>query len=287
MSIVERGIKFLQTKLPQATVLNRERLLKHHVTGKVIKSFWMQIASDPQSGTKQRMISVNNLGDSSEILALAKACVIEFKELDSSIETSFDNSVKRIRSPMSSSQMVFAPMVFLYTNNSFIASDDCISVFMQEGIQVEIINESEMFETVFIAYGGEDEILATKLNESLKKKGINTWFFPEDALPGEKLHRAMHNGVNKYNRVIIICSESSLKRSGVLNEIEKVLEREAREGGAEILIPVRLDDYVFTDWNKKKDIVQQVRDRVILKLKNDDPDFDKKVEKIIKALKLR
>jgi len=286
MSIVERGNKFLQNKLPQATVLNRKQLLKHHITGKVIKPFWMQIASNPQSGTKQRMITVHNLGDSSEILVLAETCVNGFKELDSSVETSFDNETKRIRSPMSSSQMVFAPMVFLYTDNSVIVSDECISMFMREGIQVEIISESEMFESVFISYGGEDEVLASKLNKSLNKKGINTWFFPDDALPGEKLHRAMHNGVNKYNRVLLICSENSLKRPGVLNEIEKVLEREARDGGAEILIPVTLDNYVHTNWNQKKDIVQQVQNRVILELINDDSDFDKIVERIIGALKL-
>ena len=41
-----------------------------------------------------------------------------------------------------------------------------------------------------------------------------------NAKPGDKLHRMMHEGVNKYDHVLLICSENSLVRPGVLNEIE-------------------------------------------------------------------
>ena len=76
----------------------------------------------------------------------------------------------------------------------------------------------------------------------------------------------MHDGVNNHDRVLLVCSEESLTRVGVLNEIERVLEREAKEGGSEVLIPITLDDYVYGDWAPdRKDIADQIRSRVITK----------------------
>jgi hypothetical protein len=85
-------------------------------------------------------------------------------------------------------------------------------------------------------------------------------------LPGQKLHRVMHEQINNHDRVLLVCSEHSLSRLGVLNEIERVLEREAREGGKEILIPITLDDHVYQDWAQDRpDLAQQIRSRVITK----------------------
>jgi hypothetical protein len=99
----------------------------------------------------------------------------------------------------------------------------------------------------------------------------------------------MHDGVNKYDRVLLVCSKSSLVRPGVENELERVLEREAKEGGAEILIPVTLDDFVFSRWNpQRSDLASQVRSRVITKLPYTmtlTPDFISEADKLLAALK--
>jgi hypothetical protein len=74
----------------------------------------------------------------------------------------------------------------------------------------------------------------------------------------------MREGVNQYDRIILICSKASLNRPGVLNELTETLQREAREGGKDYLIPIRLDDYVFTDWAPvDPQLMQAVRDRVV------------------------
>jgi hypothetical protein len=74
----------------------------------------------------------------------------------------------------------------------------------------------------------------------------------------------MHDEINKHDRVLLICSKAALSRPGVLNEIERVLEREAREGGREILIPIALDDYVKSEWAPgRPDLAAQIRTRVI------------------------
>ena len=152
-----------------------------------------------------------------------------------------------------------------------------------------MIDEQQLHSTVFISYGGPDEEFAGKINERLKQNGVKTWFFPTDALPGDKLHRAMSNGVVDHDRVLLICSKSSLKRSGVLNEIERVLEREAREGGSSILIPITVDDFVFSDWAPNRpDISRQVQSRVIgifTNAEENESDFNTQFDKLLITLK--
>lgn len=145
-----------------------------------------------------------------------------------------------------------------------------------------------LFQSTFISYGAPDEAFASKLNEALRKQGVKTFFFKDHAKPGEKLHRMMRNGVNEHERTILICSQNSLGRVGVLNEVEEILDREARDGGRAYLLPVRLDDYVFNGWcPENPDVAQTVRGRVIADFRdNHDPvRFDAELAKLVAALK--
>ena len=118
--------------------------------------------------------------------------------------------------------------------------------------------------SVFISYGQPDAPFAEHLYKELQATGVKTFFFPAHATPGQKLHRTMRQGVNAHDRVILVCSQASLQRNGVLNEIEETLQREARDGGVSYLIPIRLDDYVFSGWTPPApDTAQAVRDRVV------------------------
>ena len=96
----------------------------------------------------------------------------------------------------------------------------------------------------------------------------------------------MHDEVNKHDRVLPVCSEQSLTRPGVLDEIERVLEREAKEGGSSILIPISLDDFVYGDWAPERtDIADQVRARVITRIDvADERKLEEQIGKILKAL---
>ena len=165
---------------------------------------------------------------------------------------------------------------FLDTFDTLVAHPDRIDSFIQ---------------STFISYGSPDEVFAKKLHENLQLRGVRTFFFPEHAEPGERLHRIMRKGVNDFDRVILICSRQSLDRPGVLNEIEEVLAREARDGGASYLIPVRLDDYVFNGWAPpNSDIAQAVRDRVVANFEDairDNRHFEEATEKLFSVLSLR
>jgi len=145
-----------------------------------------------------------------------------------------------------------------------------------------------LLQSTFISYGGPDEAFARKLNDALKRRGVTTFFFQEDAPPGERLHRVMRKGVNEHDRTILICSEASLQRAGLLNELEETLAREARDGGRTYLLPVRLDDYVLKGWAPHNpDVAQTVRDRVIADFRRHEVglEFTAEVAKLIAVLK--
>ena len=118
------------------------------------------------------------------------------------------------------------------------------------------------------------------------KKNFYDLWSPEGApkhINNFALHRVMSEGVNNHDRVLLICSKNSVNRYGVLNEIERMLEREAKEGGTEIIIPIALDDYIFNDWNpEQKDIKDQIISRVISSI--NEVNFNKEIEKIVEAL---
>jgi transcriptional regulator with XRE-family HTH domain len=152
-----------------------------------------------------------------------------------------------------------------------------------------LLNPSSEYHSVFISYGGPDEMFARALYDALKKQGVETFFFPESAPPGQRLHRTMSSGVNEYDRILLICSRASLARPSVQNELEQVLAREAREGGTELLIPVTIDEFVFDGWrSEREDIATQVRDRVIADFRSAapaTPDFARRLDRILRQLK--
>ena len=97
----------------------------------------------------------------------------------------------------------------------------------------------------------------------------------------------MRRQINDRDRMILICSEASLGRSGLLNELQEILAREARDGGSSYLIPVRLDDFVLERWAPVDlGIAQTVRDRVIADFRHheDSDSFEEELQKLLKVL---
>ena len=236
-NLCKNAISFLQRRFPVAPVLNNECKFPDK-NGNIILKAWYMLAQDAQSGVKQRAIAIENLGSKDELLSIAGSMQKMFDQLDSAVYLKMGNSINRRGHDIDTNQMTFAPRLILYTNKLCVPIQYIIDAFNSVNVLVDVVDESEMHKSLFISYGGPDENIVTEINRLIKSKGVKTWFFPEDALPGDKLHRIMHDGVNNHDRVLLVCSEQSLSRPGVLNEIERVLEREAKEGGKEILIPI-------------------------------------------------
>jgi len=192
----------------------------------------------------------------------------------------------RIGDEVPSDKMPHSPKLYLYTNKLHGSIHSIKAAFnhYQPDTYLEIIDESKLYKTLFISYGGPDENIAIKINKELKAKGVVTWFFKDDGLPGDKLHRVMSEGIYKHDRTLLICSKNSITRSGVLNEIERMLEREAMEGGSEIIIPVTIDNYIFDHWNpKREDVKNQILSRIVTTI--NELNFNNEIERILKALK--
>ena len=283
-TLCKNAIAFLQKRFPVATVLSHEYTFNYK-NGKEAFKIWPLIAQDSNSGIKQRAVAVENLGSKGELLSVAKEFNKIFSELDGSVFVEIGNASNPTGHKINTNQMAFAPRVILYTNKLCAPFQAVIQTFNSVNLLIDIVDESMMHKTLFISYGGPDESQVIEINKKIKSKGVKTWFFPDDAKPGAKLHRTMHDGVNNHDHVLLVCSKNSLSRSGVLNEIERVLEREAKEGGIEILIPVTLDDFIYSDWAPDRmDIANQIRSRVITKLEISGSQFESSINKIVSVL---
>lgn len=290
-NLTKNAIAFLQGRFSSASVVSNESQLAHGRADQVVLNFTLLIVQDPRSGIKQRALAIADLGQQQQHLPfLAENLEKAFDPVDKGIQVEFGNANPKGHS-IDTTQMTFAPRLILYTNDLKGSYQSVMDIFESAGQLVDIVDECELFSTLFISYGGPDEEAARRINQFLRGKGIKTWFFPDNALPGQKLHRMMHDGVNNHDRVLLICSAQSLSRPGVLNEIERVLEREAREGGSEILIPVTLDGFVYQEWAPTRpDVAQQVRSRVIGQIELTNPSQDAvnaQLEKLANALSRR
>jgi uncharacterized protein YjbI with pentapeptide repeats len=115
------------------------------------------------------------------------------------------------------------------------------------------------FYSCFISHSSKDQRFCDRLFADLQMKGVRTWYFPEDAKWGEPVWSETDRSIKIYDRLVVVCSKSSLQSGPVLREIERSLNREDREGKS-ILFPVRIDNYIFDDWQheRKDDLLRKV-----------------------------
>lgn len=148
-----------------------------------------------------------------------------------------------------------------------------------------------LMQSTFISYGGPDEAFARKLYGALRAHSVVVFFFPEDATIGERIDNEVFRRLQEHDRVILICSRVSLDRAGVLNEIQETFDREARDGGANYLLPIMLDDYVLNEWRTNQpEFAERIRRRIVGDFRNAQRSrkaFDAALEKLLNALKTK
>lgn len=155
---------------------------------------------------------------------------------------------------------------------------------------VSQLNLAVVLQSVFLSYGTPDKVFTKRLQGALNDAGVQTWLFDDDAIPGRRLHAVLSRHINQYDRVVLVCSRDSIMRSGVRHEIEEVFDRERREGGSSILIPVNLDGYIFEENTKlardSPEVRRGILSRVVADFSNhEDPEsFNIGVQKLLRAL---
>jgi hypothetical protein len=117
------------------------------------------------------------------------------------------------------------------------------------------------FYSCFISFTEADDVFSERLYNDMQAAGVRCWRWKEDAKWGKTLMHSIDEAVRVYDKLVVICSEQSLKSPAVIREIERALQKEddvAREGKeGEVLFPIRLDDFIFTEWkhHRKADVV--------------------------------
>jgi hypothetical protein len=167
-----------------------------------------------------------------------------------------------------------------------------IEVAIKNGIAGFLDNKTpDLFYSCFISYSHADEAFAVKLYSGLEQHGIRCWLDKKELLPGDDLYDEIDKGIRLWDKVLVCCSESSLKLSGwVDREIDKALQKEERllrERQAKVLalIPLDLDGYLFR-WDSGKASV--LKSRLVADFKawpTDTEQFDEQLGKLISALR--
>lgn len=109
-------------------------------------------------------------------------------------------------------------------------------------------NDVAQFYSCFISYSHDDEEFAVQLYARLREANIRVWFAPEDVSGGRKLDEQIFDAIQKYDRLLIVLSEHSLRSDWVITEIRKARQTEIRESRRK-LFPIRLVDFkTIQNW---------------------------------------
>lgn len=107
----------------------------------------------------------------------------------------------------------------------------------------------------FLSHSTKDTMFVELLQKDLEGKGVDCWYWKEDARWGVPLMQSIDEAIRIYDRVIVVCSKASLESPAVTREIERALQREdqsrRRGEAADILFPIRLDDFIF-EWKHQR-----------------------------------
>jgi len=147
------------------------------------------------------------------------------------------------------------------------------------------------FYSCFISYSHADKAFARRLHDSLQAQGVRCWLDEHQLLPGDDIYHEVDRGIRLWDKMLLCCSESSLKSWWVDNEIGTALEKEQqlmkeREAKVQVLVPLNLDGYLFSDmW--KSGYQAQLRRRLAADFTeaSDAGKFDEQVERLIRALR--
>jgi len=97
---------------------------------------------------------------------------------------------------------------------------------------------------VFISYARQDADAARKINEDLKRRGVDTWFDEESLLPGQNWRTAIKKAIKDSRFFLALLSSNSVTKKGFVNkELREALELlDEFPESAIFIIPVRLNN---------------------------------------------
>ncbi len=151
-------------------------------------------------------------------------------------------------------------------------------------------NQPIQFYSCFISYSHADKPFARRLHDQLQGRGIRCWLDEHQLNPGDNIFDVVDEGIRLWDKVLLCCSEASLRSWWVNNEINKAFVKEQqlqKQYNKKVLalIPLNIDGYLF-QWQDGK--ADQVRSRLAADFtgwENDNSKFEAQFESVVKALR--
>jgi hypothetical protein len=138
---------------------------------------------------------------------------------------------------------------------------------------LKLVEQPFQCPSCFISYSTEDIDFADQLYDDLRKKRVPCWFAPHDIRGGKKIYEQVDAAIRRFDRVLLVLSEHSMKSEWVKTEIANARNREILEK-RQVLFPIRLVSFeAIRKWecfdaDIGKDSAREVREYFI-------PDFSK------------
>lgn len=148
-----------------------------------------------------------------------------------------------------------------------------------------LLEQTIQFYSCFISYSHADAEFARRLHDRLEGEGIRCWLDEHQLNPGDPLHPTIYEAIRVYDKVLLCCSEASLKSWWVEKEFNRVIRKE-EDYRDTVLIPLNLDSYLFTSecegW-----IADEVKQRLAADFTGwkDHDGFEKAFKGVVKALR--
>ncbi len=124
------------------------------------------------------------------------------------------------------------------------------------GVSVETIQsmlqkfQGERY-SCFISYSSKDKQFVDKLYNDLIKNDVLVWFDDMDMRIGDDILDTITDNLRQQDKLIIVLSKNSISSKWVEREVKSALRMEEQED-RNVIMPINIDDSVFTDVNSNK-----------------------------------
>lgn len=144
----------------------------------------------------------------------------------------------------------------------------------------------------FISYSFADEPFCQRLYDALRLAGVQVWFATHDIKGGQKIRAQVTQAIGRYDKLLLVLSESSIKSNWVDHELYTAFHREKAEG-RQVLFPIRLVPYdALRQWqafdaDTGRDLAREIREYFIPDFSGwqDDAAFEAAVAQLLSSLR--
>jgi hypothetical protein len=136
----------------------------------------------------------------------------------------------------------------------------------------------------FISYSSKDQEFADRLYADLQANGVECWFAPEDLKIGDPFRQHIDDAIRRYDKLLVVLSETSVASTWVESEVEAALERERAAKGETVLFPIRLDEAVMKTSQAWAADIRRKRHMGDFSLWQDHTSYQKAFQRLLRDL---